>query len=91
MPDIQQMKNHFPSLGATYIFILLIMDGRARSDALGIKQEHFEDKSKATAWRDSIQQEITSIHSPEEEDAKAQALGELNRLYRLMTNAANSN
>jgi len=72
-----------------YVFVLLFMDGRTRCDVLSIKDEYFKDKNKAAAWRDSIQHEISTTHSPQNE--KDQALGELNHLYRLMTNAANSN
>lgn len=64
------------------IFYLLEMDGKARSEKLGITRECFIDKKHAKIWRDNI---CKKIHPDKTNNKKAtEAAAKLNQLYKEM-------
>lgn len=64
------------------IFYLLEMDGKSRSEKLGITRECFIDKKYAKTWRNNI---YKKIHPDKTNNKKAtEAAAKLNQLYKEM-------
>ena len=53
-------KGPFVSKQQEYIFYLTKLEGKQRNKALGITDEHYEDKKLAKKWKKSIAQKIAS-------------------------------
>lgn len=82
MPDTKQTESSsnypFVSEQAKYIFILTKMDGKQRSDALGVGDDHWEDETVATEWYQRISNIIQG--GPNAEAAKHT----LTQIYKYM-------
>ena len=50
----------FISQQQEYIFYLTKLEGKQRNKALGITEEHYEDKKLAKKWKKSIAQKVAS-------------------------------
>ncbi|HDY8049440.1 TPA: hypothetical protein RQK83_000415 [Vibrio vulnificus] len=53
-------KGPFVSEQQEYIFYLTKLEGKQRNNALGITDEHYEDKKLAKKWKNSIAQKVAS-------------------------------
>ncbi len=81
--ETKQTNNlYFKGDAEKYIFFLLELDGKERSDRLGINKVHHIDKEVATQWRNKI---AKIIHPDVCKHCKAEkAMAKLNEIYEGM-------
>lgn len=75
--------NCFKTEKDAYIFALILMDGRSRNEAIGIKKRMYYDSTKAKDWYDAIYKILSddSIDTSFANEETAKAIENLQRLY----------
>lgn len=84
--DNSEMKmeddKYFKSKRHRYIFALLELDGKNRTEIIGITNEMYHDKNKAKKWRDEL---VKQIHPDVcSVDGAEAAVAKVNELYSRM-------